>query len=358
MRVLALVKYGRRAASTRQRFLQYEPFLAAAGFTVDYAPLLGDAYLERLVDGRRPSLLSVAAAYGARLARLLTARRYDLLWVHYELFPYFPGLAERLAALAGRPIIYDFDDAIFHNYDASPQRLVRRLLGRKLEPLLRSAYACCCGNPYLRDYAIRYCPNSIILPTVVDTDLYVPSPTAKAPGQPVTIGWIGSPSTWPLVRPYLKLLAELCSDGTVEVRAVGAGIAAEADRFPGLHLVAWTEQREIAEVQKMDIGIMPVWDGPFQRGKSGYKLIQYMACGLPVVASPVGVNRDIIVDGDNGFLANSDADWRAALTRLIDDPQLRRRLGDAGRLRAERDLSLASQAPRLVEVFRSAGRVV
>jgi glycosyltransferase involved in cell wall biosynthesis len=281
---------------------------------------------------------------------LVGARDADLYWVYVELLPYVPAAIERLAT-SGKPVVYDFDDAFFHSYDQSGNPLVRALLGDKHAKLLSRAAGCACGNAYLRDFAVRHCPNSIILPTVVDTTQYRPRPRRK--GQ-VTIGWIGSPSTWPNVRPLLALLKELVASHGIRVRVVGAGREAEGDRFTGLELIDWSEAGEIADVQAMDIGIMPLADRPFERGKSGYKLIQYMACGLPVVASPVGVNSEIVADGLNGFLATSEAEWRSALVRLIEDAELRRALGKAGRQRAKQDFSLASQVPRLVELLRSA----
>ena len=351
VKLLALTKYDSMAASTRQRFMQYETALEQGGISVDYAPLFGNAHIERLTAGRRASPIAVLLAYAKRLSVLLRARQYDALWVHCELFPFWPGYMERLAVLWGKPIVYDFDDAIFHMYDASSSRVVRRLLGRKLVPLLRHASACCCGNEYLRDYAVRYCPNSIILPTVVDTELYRPRATAS--DGPLVIGWIGSPSTWAFVRPLLPVLRELVEEFGVVVRAVGAGDAAERDRFPGLELVAWSEASEIAAVQAMDIGIMPVTDGPFQRGKCGYKLIQYMACRLPVVGSPIGVNATIVDQGVSGYLASGDDEWRQALVELIEDGELRVSMGEAGRKRAVADFSLAGQAPRLVTLFQA-----
>lgn len=350
VRVLALTKYGPLAAATRQRFELYLPALGAAGFDVTFAPLLPDSHVRGLVQGRRSSLLSIASAYVARLRALVAARKVDLLWVHYELFPYLPGAFERLAGLWGRPVVVDYDDATFHTYNSSPKPVVRKLLAGKLEPLLRSASACCCGNAYLRDYAARFCPDSIILPTVVDTSRYVPADRSAGP---VVVGWIGSPSTWRNVRPLLPLLKSLVAEKGIRVRAVGAGRAAEADRFDGLELVEWSEESEIAEVQGMDIGIMPLIDAPFERGKCGYKLIQYMACGIPTVASPVGVNATIVEPGRNGFLATGEGEWRAALMELIDDLALRRRLGLEGRQKAVESFSLQSQAPRLVDLFRS-----
>lgn len=350
MRVLALTKYGPLAASTRQRFLQYRPAFREAGIELEISPLLGDDHLRRLVAGKRASPAQVLRAYTRRLFALLRARRFDLIWVHCELFPYLPGAIERLVGLAARPIVYDCDDAIFHNYDESRRTLVRTLLGNKLHALLSLASACTCGNPYVQAYCLRHCPRSLVVPTVVDTDLY--RPAAEPPRTPV-IGWIGSPSTWRDVRPYLPLLQRIHEETGARFRAVGAGEAARADLGPGIELAAWSEEREIAEVQGFSIGIMPLADAPFQRGKSGYKLIQYMGCGLPTVASPIGVNGDIVREGETGFLPRTMDDWEEVLRRLLGDPALRPRLGEAGRERAVRCYSLASQAPRLIDLFTS-----
>ncbi len=249
---------------------------------------------------------------------------------------------------AGRPILFDYDDAIFHMYDDNAPPSVRLLLDDKLGALLRRCAGCCCGNDYLAAYARRFCANTIVLPTVVDTDRYRPAP--RSPG-PLTIGWIGSPSTWGQVRPVLPIIEQLCKDGEVAFRAVGAGKAAEQDRFAGFTSVDWDEVSEVAEIQRMDIGIMPLLDNPFERGKSGYKLVQYMACGLPVVASPVGVNSEIVTD-DCGILADGADQWARALRRLLGDPALRGRLGQAGHERVEALYSLRSQAPRLIGMLR------
>jgi hypothetical protein len=155
------------------------------------------------------------------------------------------------------------------------------------------------------------------------------------------------------MRPLLPILVELARERQLRIRIVGAGALAERERFPEIDLVEWQEKREVADVQAMDIGIMPLPDQEWARGKSGYKLIQYMACGLPVVASPVGVNSDIVRNGINGYLAGSPDEWREALTRLIDDPDHRMRLGAAGRARAVRDYSLATHAPRFVDLLQA-----
>jgi glycosyltransferase involved in cell wall biosynthesis len=274
------------------------------------------------------------------------------VWVYAELFPYLPGSWEKLAFRSGRPVVYDCDDAFFHIYDAHPRPWIRRMLGRKLEPLLRGAAAASCGNAYLESYAARFCPNTLLLPTVVDTEVYGPL-ARPGPDRPVTIGWIGSPSTWPYMRPILPLLRELAQSRGVRIRVVGAGPMAQGEAFPGLDLVEWSEAREVEDVRAMDIGIMPLPDDIWARGKCGYKLVQYMACALPVVASPVGVNSEIVTPGGNGFLATGEAEWRDSLLRLIDDPALRRQFGAAGRRRVEQSYSLEVHAPRLVGLLRS-----
>ncbi|MFL6845433.1 MAG: glycosyltransferase family 4 protein [Allosphingosinicella sp.] len=350
MRLAAFAKYGPMAASTRQRLLQYVPHLAAAGIEVDFHPLLPDDYVRGMATGERYPKRKTAAAYLKRLREIAFGTGADAIWIYAELFPYLPGLVERLALRSGKPIVFDYDDAIFHMYDSSGNPLVRALLGRKLQPLLRRASLCCCGNRYLLDYAARFSSRTMLLPTVVDADVYRP---AEAPdrSRPVTIGWIGSPSTWPYVRPLLPLLRELAESRGVRIRVVGAGRAALADAFPGLDLVEWSEEREVDEVRAMDIGIMPLPDDIWARGKCGYKLIQYMACGLPVVASPVGVNSEIIAPGENGFLAVGEPEWRDALDRLIADSELRGCFGAAGRRRIEERYSLQVHAPRLVEAL-------
>jgi glycosyltransferase involved in cell wall biosynthesis len=354
MRVTAFTRYSRQAASTRQRLLQYLPLFREAGIEVVHHALLDDDYVRGLATGEAYPNAKIIGAYLDRLGQMLASRKSDLIWVYVELLPYMPALFERMVG-GGAPVIYDMDDAFFHRYDDNPNPLVRTLIGGKLGKLLSRAAACTCGNDYLRDYAAQYCANSIVVPTVVDTGHY--RPVEREPRRPIVIGWIGSPTTWPNVWPVLPLLKSLCAGGDVSFHAVGAGTAAAADQFPGLELVEWSEATEVADVQGFDIGIMPLIDSPFERGKSGYKLIQYMACGLPVVASPVGVNRAIVADGVNGFLASSEEEWRTSLTRLIADAGLRRQMGIEGRTRVERSYSLSSQAPRLIELFHSvAGR--
>lgn len=352
MKVLAFTKYAEQAASTRQRLLQYRLHPALSGIEIEYHALLGNDYIQGLSEGRGPAPARLAVAYARRFWQLITRRDFDLLWIHLELFPYLPGLLERLAFVGGKPVVYDFDDAVFHTYGDHRNGLVRWFLGRKLEPLMRGVAAVSCGNRYLQNYARKFNGNCPVFPTVVDSEIYRPLAREGGEGRKTVVGWIGSPSTWVLVEPYIPLLRDLALRKNCIVRVIGAG--AGVTRHPELEFVEWIEAREVSEVQKMDIGIMPLPDQPWTRGKCGYKLVQYMACGLPVVASPVEVNRELVRHGENGFLASSDREWGEALGRLVDDAALRNRMGAEGRRRVEAEYSLQVHAPRFADLLRSA----
>jgi glycosyltransferase involved in cell wall biosynthesis len=347
MKLLALMKYGRAAASTRQRLLQYEHFLQEAGFDLELQLLLDDAYVKGLATGTGRSAASILRQYAKRLNRLLATSDFDVVWVHYEVFPYLPGVVDLLSKRGSRPLVYDFDDATFHTYDLHKSRLVRSLLGKRLIPLLGSADLALCGNRYLQCYAEQYCGNAQILPTVVDTEVYTPVESTRERRVAPVVGWIGSPSTWAYVEPLLQDILDVTRRLGVDFKVVGAGKAAKPAE--GMTLVDWSEDAEVSSIQCMDIGIMPLPDEPWARGKCGYKLIQYGACGLPVIASPVGVNTEIVEDGRTGLLATTPHEWREALERLILDAKLRQSMGQAGRQRIVNHYSLEVHGPRLIE---------
>jgi len=349
-RGLAFAKYSTLAASTRQRIVQATPYLEQAGIALDIHPLFDNDYLARLFSGQRRTAVGVVSAYIKRVADLLNTRDHDFLWVHCELFPYLPGFVERLIGMSGKPVVYDFDDAIFHQYDQHPKPLVRAMLGNKLAPLLRRTDIAFCGNAYLRTYASQYCVRTELIPTTLDTSVYTPRALC-APGDTVTAGWIGSPSTWRYCDALTAVLESFVSTPGRAVLVVGAQHAAPSRS--SFEFRDWSEANEIADIHRMDIGIMPVPDEPWARGKCGYKLIQYMACGIPVVASPVGVNCEIVQHGVNGFLASTDQEWREALDRLANDDALRQRMGQAGRARAEVDYSIQRYGPYMAHLINS-----
>ncbi len=331
---------------------QFLPRLRAAGIDVVPAPLIDGALLHaRYARGAYPGA-ALAAAYFRRLGRLLRSRSFDLLWIEYELFPWLPGLAEALLARVGPPFVVEYDDAVFHRYDHHPRTLVRALLSRKIDRVMRRAASVIAGNAYLATRAASAGARRVVeIPSVVDTDVYVPALTARN-GPPV-IGWIGSPTTAAYLRLVEPAIAPLVVGGRARVVLVGADGAAVGWSVPS-EMRDWDERREVADIQGFDIGIMPLPDEPWERGKCGYKLVQYMACGKPVVASPVGVNREVVRDGVDGYLADSQDEWRRALERLLDHPDRRDRMGREGRARVERGYSTRVALPRLIDALSDA----
>lgn len=350
--VLALTRYARTGASSRVRFEQFLPALSELNIEVVVAPLLPDGYVQALQQGERLRA-AMLSAYFNRVTLAMRSGRYDVLWVEKEVLPWFPAWCERSLLPAHIPIVLDYDDAVFHTYDLHRNRAVRLLLGRKHADLMRRAAVVVCGNAYLADYAQNAgAPRVEVVPTVVDTELYaVSSHSERISG--CVIGWIGQRSTAAFLQPLARLFSKLRSTQGLEFHAVGIDAAAL-----GLPMTSspWTEATEVAAIRRFDVGIMPLPDEPFERGKCGYKLIQYMASGLPVVASPVGANTSIVKPGLTGFLAQFPDEWEASLMQLARDPGMRARMGLAGRMEAEQHYSLQTQARRLAGILIDASR--
>ncbi len=351
MKVLLLTRYGRKGASSRVRSFQFLPYLRAQGIEVRESILIDDRCLTYYYENGHRPISAVLGSYIKRTGSLLAKGRYDLLWIEKELFPWFPDWLETL--LIGRlPYVVDYDDATFHSYDSHPNRMVVSLLGRKIDSLMSNASLVIAGNSYLADRAKSVKSRRVeIVASVIDLTRY-PNAVTRRPDV-FTIGWIGSPSTatnhLPLVEGALR---KLCDRGCARVVLIGASENPFAN-LPAI-LRPWSEATEVQEMQAFDVGIMPLPDRPWERGKCGYKLIQYMGCSLPVVGSPVGINRELIEDRVNGFLAQGPEAWARALQALRDDPDMRARMGREGRKRVEENYSLQHIAPRLVELLRSA----
>ena len=352
MKALMLTRYGRLGASSRLRMIQFGDALRLEGIEPSLTPFFDQSYLERLYSGqstRGPTF----SAYARRVSQLRQAGQADLLWLEKEALLWLPWTIERALIPTGIPLVVDYDDAVFHRYDMHRFSVIRRLLGRKLDRLMGSAALITAGNRYLADRAKAAGARRIeIVPTVVDLNAYTQRPV-PVPTQPPSIGWIGTPSTWTeYMLPMMPLLTQVAEGRGARIAVVGAGRTAEA--HPLLDNLPWTEDSEVTRIHAMDIGIMPLTDTPWARGKCGYKLIQYMACGLPVIASPVGVNAEIVEHGVNGFLASSEAEWTEALRTLLSDPALRARMGEAGRRKVERNYSLQVWGPRVAKMLRDA----
>jgi glycosyltransferase involved in cell wall biosynthesis len=348
--LLVLSRYHEMGASSRLRLFQYVPALEQAGFEVTLEPFFDQAYLDELYGNGRRRAATVLRSYLKRLTVLLRARRFSAAWIEKEMLPFFPGAFESWLSLSRVPYVVDYDDAIFHTYDRHRSALVRRLLGNRLDPLLRGASCVTAGNEYLLDYAQRHgARKAVLVPTVVDTLRYDVRPEPE--GKEFRVGWIGSPATSKYLEAVLPALRQLSRRRPLRLVTIGAP-ALECPDLP-LEQHDWAEATEAALIASFHVGVMPLPDTPWERGKCGYKLVQYMACGRPVVASPVGVNCDIVGKGV-GLLAASEADWVEALERLAADPNYRAGLGSRARSVADNEYSLAAVAPRVIDVLEGA----
>lgn len=347
LNVLALTRYGRKGASSRMRFEQFVPALADLGVDVEIAPLLRDEYIERLYSKKSKAVGQIFGDYLRRLPWLLQARRFDLLWIEKELFPDLPSWFESLLGIAGVGYAVDYDDAIFHNYDLSTNPW-RRMLGRKIDSVMRNASLVVCGNNYLANRAVSAGARRVeVVPTVIDLMRYSVRPSACT--DKLVVGWIGSAATVKYLDVAVPALRALSEEYPVQLRVIGADFSA-----PGINVECrpWSEYDEVLQIKEFDIGIMPLLDSPWERGKCGYKLIQYMACGVPVIASPVGVNELIVEDGASGYLAGDQKAWLDAFKRLASEPEKRKVFGARGRQVVEERYCLQVIAPRVAKLFK------
>lgn len=327
-KLLFLTRYSRIGASSRLRTYQYLPHLQAAGWKVIVAPLFNDRYLIELYSGERPSWINIITCYFRRLACLFKIRQYDGIVIEKELFPFLPSWAEWWISRIGKGYVVDYDDAVFHNYNLHRSIWVRSMLSGKVEKVMRYSRKVLVGNEYLGDKASSVgAVNVKFIPTVVDGARYFPV-YDKIPVDLVKVGWIGSPTTLKYIKNILPILEKLNDRCPFELVIIGGE---GRIGFSGKETtVTWSEKSEVSEIQNLDIGIMPLADTPWELGKCGYKLIQYMACGLPVVGSPVGVNTTLISNNLNGYLAANEGEWDKCLERLILDKDLRVQMGKEG----------------------------
>ena len=337
----------------RYRLEQWEPLLRERGVEITWAPFEDDE-LHSVVykPGQMGKKLQlVTRNLARRLSTIGKASKYDLVYVLREAALLGPAVFERLLYQQSIPFVFDFDDAIFVSYRSPSNGYLSYLkFASKTKTICRLASHVMVGNPYLAEYARQVNDNVTVIPTTIDTEKYrVPPP--KNDSGPLTIGWTGSYSTVQHLDTLRGALKKLAETEKFRLRVIGtpsyelAPIDVEA--------MQWRAATELDDLCAIDIGVMPLPDDNWSKGKCGLKALQFMALGIPTICSPVGVNTDIIQDNQNGFLAGTEAEWVDKLTRLLRSAELRRRLGDAGRATVEQRYSAAIQAPRVYEIFRS-----
>jgi glycosyltransferase involved in cell wall biosynthesis len=349
MRIVMFTRYTAMAANSRYRLLQYAPLLQAAGHQVELRPMLGDDYLRALYcDGRR-SIVSTMRGYTRRLGQLSGVSRCDAVICDQEFLPYFPAAVETWIARRCPRLFVDYDDAAYLKY----QHLGR--LRDRIPALMAAAEAVVVGNRYLAEFASRHNSKVHIIPTTVDVARYTPNQNPDG-SEGVRLVWIGTPFTARFMLPIASALAALRERyPALRLRLIGAGTALQ-QALPFAEVVPWSEDGEARLLTECDIGLMPIADNRFTRGKCGLKIIQYMASGLPVVASPVGANCDIVSEGTDGYFARRPQQWFSSLERLIASPSLRRKLGRHGRAKVIHQYSLQAGFQAWMQLLASDDR--
>ncbi len=322
MKVLFLIQ-GFEVPSSRYRVLQYLPALKAAGIDATITP-----FPDTLAEEQR--------IYGG-------AGEYDVVFIHRKRLSKYWIRTLRKAA---KKIVYDFDDAVMFRDTLSvgDQESVRRR--RRFERTCRMADLVIAGNAYLADFAKPHNANTVILPTVIDLARYAPRRWGAQPGK-VTLGWIGDTGSLAYLesqKPLFEAIGKAVPNLQFKV------ISSRFPKYENLPVIParWSAETEVAELQSLDIGVMPVPDDPWSKGKCGLKLLQYMAAGVPAISSPVGANLEILESGVHGFHAATEAEWINAVRKLAGDVKLREKLGKAAFERVRKAYSLEVAAPRFV----------
>lgn len=356
MKVLAVVpSLYNTSPGQRFRLEQWEPILKRSGVDITWAPFETEE-LRRVLykPGQAASKVrAVLSNMSRRRDELAAVAEYDVVYVFREAALLGPPWFERKIARSGVPMVFDFDDAVFVAYRSPSNGYLSYLkFPQKTGEICRLSAHVIAGNQYLADYAGRFNPNVTIVPTTIDTVKY--QQTERAEREAVTIGWSGSFSTVQHLDTIRDTLQELAKDENFTLRVIGTpdykleGVDVEA--------LQWRSETEIVDLQQIDIGLMPLPDDQWSKGKCGLKALQYMALGIPTICSPVGVNSTIIADGENGFIADTKDEWIAKLKELIHSPEQRRRVGAAGRKTVEGEYSAAVQAPRVLKIFDSVAK--
>ncbi|MDD5652713.1 MAG: glycosyltransferase family 4 protein [Candidatus Omnitrophica bacterium] len=286
---------------------------------------------------------------------MVICHRFDIIFIHRETYPLGGAFFERTFKILKKRIVYDFDDALFlPNISESNKFLSFFKNPDKIKSIINLSDSVIAGNSYLQEFALRFNNNVKVLATAIDSHKYTPLHERKKK-QNVTIGWIGSVST----SIYLPALANVFKE--IRVKYPHARFIAVGSGFGGLRFLEdcisfkeWSLENEIADLQSFDVGIMPLIDNEWAKGKCAFKAIQYMSVGIPVVASRVGMNTEVIQDGVNGYLVDNQKEWIEKLSMLIENTALRQAMGNAGRKTVEEKYAVEVNAKQFLRIIEDA----
>ena len=342
-------KYSAMGASSRYRIYEYLKYYAQSGVDFSVYPLFGDKYLKNLFahKSKLSILPNIAISYLKRMFRILRMSKNSIAYIGAELFPYLPYGFDKILTKRKIPYIIEYDDAIFHNYDKNER------LKDKTGKVIENAAHVITGSRYLTDYAKRFNKNVTQIPTSVDADKYRDAKPVDS-GKFV-IGWIGSHSSSPALVTIADALRRLSSQIDYELHLIGFDPVLE-NRLKGIpyKLIKWESETEVRNMQNFSVGIMPLKDTPFARGKCAFKLVQYMAVGLPTVSSPLQSNIDIDNERVNLF-ANSEDEWIEALLKIANNRVEYEEIGKRNKEYAMENYTFQSNYQKYIDIMQSVG---
>lgn len=346
-----------QSPSQRFRFEQYFDALQDIGFHLEVRPFLTLSGWQILYERGKliRKVISVLRGFIHRLIAIPSVCNFDFIFIHREATPIGPPWFEWIVSkVLQRKIIYDFDDAIWLPAISDENKLVSKLkYNSKVKAICKWSHAVSCGNTYLLEFAKQFNVNTILNPTTIDSD-NLHNPTLyieKAKSNKITIGWTGTHSTLKYINLILPAVQSMEKMFPNQLQFVIIADKKPSFVLTSLRFVSWSKETEIPDLLQFDIGLMPLTDDAWTRGKCGFKALQYLALGIPTLASPVGVNCDIIDDGIDGFLCSSLTEWEENMEKLIRDIELRNRMGKLGREKVEKHYSVASNLSNFLSLF-------
>jgi glycosyltransferase involved in cell wall biosynthesis len=299
--------------------------------------------------------LQLLKFYLARFFTLFSLYKYDKVVIEKELFPYFFSWFEKILSLLKVKYIVDYDDAIFHNYDLNPNKLIVFFLKNKIYNVMKYSNCVIAGNDYLALKAKQSGARKVVLlPTAIDVNKYKIKENFN--NKTVVIGWIGTPSTFKYIKKFEPIFMKLKNMYDIELHIVGA--KRDSQCCKEIKFFDWSEESEVDLISKFDIGVMPLENSPWELGKCSYKLIQYMGCGIPVIASSVGMNKTVVVNNKNGFLVNDDNEWIQKLSELITDKKLRANQGAIGRKMVTEKFSFQNNISVIISLLKGEKEII
>lgn len=344
----------KRSPSQRYRFEQYLPYLQEKGFDFTWSYLINE-HDDRFFYAPGRILRKIRILLKGIVTRLKDVRRFrqfDIIFIQREALLLGSSYFEKKAFQSGAYVIFDFDDSIWMP-DTSPANKKWEFVKRpeKFYKNISYAHVVIAGNAYLAEKARTINPNTVVIPTTINTDVHVPQPELRNQSQ-ITIGWSGSISTIKHFEALVPILIKIKQRYQTKVRFKLIGDKNYRHEFLEVEAVDWREETEVEELNRIDIGIMPLPENEWSEGKCGLKGLSYMACGVCTIMAQVGVNKKIIRHGTNGFLAENDYEWYNLLCELIETRWLRESLGEAGRETVVKNYSVAAHRERYLEVFQ------